>query len=311
MDEKIGDSTDEKTGLPVYSLYGERRSPTAEQLANLDALVFDIQDIGCRFYTYIATMGNCLEAAAKNHKKYFVLDRVNPIDGVDIEGPVLKGKTSFTGWHNIPVRYGMTMGELARMFNEERNINAELTVVPVEGWSRKMYFDQTMLPWINPSPNMRSLTEAILYPGIGLLETTSVSVGRGTDTPFEVIGAPYIDDLRLAAELNRAGLAGVRFVPVRFTPDASVFKGKECRGVNIILTDRDSCNVVDVGITIARILERIHPREFTLDKFNRLLVHPPTVEAIRQGKTLKEIKNLWGAELNDFRTRREKYLLYK
>lgn len=311
MDEKIGDSKDSKTGLPIYSLYGERRAPTDEQVANLDALVFDIQDIGCRFYTYISTMGNCMEVAARNKKKYFVLDRVNPINGVDIEGPVLKGERSFTGWHNIPVRYGMTIGELARMFNEERQFKADLTVVPVTGWSRDMFFDQTMLPWINQSPNMRSLTEAILYPGIGLLETTALSVGRGTDTPFEVIGAPYIDDLKLGAELNRAGLRGVRFVPIRFTPNASVYKDKLCKGVNIILTDRDNCNVVDVGIEIARKLQQLYPKEFGLDKFNRLLVHQPTIEAIRSGKSLQEIKNLWSADLNDFRTRREKYLLYK
>jgi uncharacterized protein YbbC (DUF1343 family) len=307
----VGDSRDEKTGLPVFSLYGERRTPSTEQLANLDALVFDIQDIGCRFYTYISTMGNCMEAAAKAGKKYFVLDRGNPINGVDIEGPVLQGERSFTGWHEIPVRYGMTVGELARMFNAERGFKADLTVVPVEGWSREMFFDQMSLPWINPSPNMRSLTEAILYPGIGLLETTSVSVGRGTDTPFEVVGAPYIDDAKLALELNRAGLAGVRFVPVRFTPSASVFKGKECHGVNIILTDRENSDVVDVGITIALKLEQLYPKEFGLDKFNRLMVHKPTVEAIRNGKSLAQIKSLWGAELNEFKARREKYLIYK
>ena len=174
-----------------------------------------------------------------------------------------------------------------------------------------MFFDQTSLPWINPSPNMRSLTEAILYPGIGLLETTSLSVGRGTDTPFELIGAPYIDDARLASELNRAGLTGVRFVAVRFTPDASVFKGQLCKGVNIILTDRDNCNVVDLGITIASKLQQLYPKEFGLDKFNRLLVHKPTVDAIRSGKSLTQIKSLWGADLNEFRARREKYLIYR
>jgi uncharacterized protein YbbC (DUF1343 family)/CubicO group peptidase (beta-lactamase class C family) len=311
MDEKIGDSRDEKTGLPVFSLYGERRTPTPEQLADLDALVFDIQDIGCRFYTYISTMGNCMEAAAKSGKKYFVLDRVNPINGVDIEGPVLQGEKSFTGWHDIPVRYGMTVGELARMFNAERAFKADLTVIPVEGWSRDMFFDQSSLPWINPSPNMRSLTEAILYPGIGLLETTALSVGRGTDTPFEILGAPYIDDATLAAELNRAALPGVRFIPIQFTPNASVFKNQQCKGVNILLTDRDTANVVDIGITIALKLQQLYPKNFGLDKFNRLLVHKPTLDAIRAGKSLAQTKSLWSASLNDFRARREKYLLYK
>lgn len=311
LDEKVSDSKDEKTGLPIYSLYGERRTPAPEQLENLDALVFDIQDIGCRFYTYISTMGNGMEAAAKARKKFFVLDRVNPINGTKIEGPILLGESSFTGWHTIPLRHAMTVGELARMFNEERQIRADLTVINLEGWQRDFLFDQTGLPWINPSPNMRSLTEAILYPGVGLLETTALSVGRGTDTPFEVIGAPYIDDLRLASELNAASLPGVRFVPVRFTPNASVYKNQLCKGVNIILTDRQNCDVVDIGILIASKLQQLYSKEFGLDRFNRLLVHPPTLEAIRGGKSVASIKTSWNAQLNEFRTRREKFLLYR
>jgi uncharacterized protein YbbC (DUF1343 family)/CubicO group peptidase (beta-lactamase class C family) len=311
FDEKVGDSKDEKTGLPIYSLYGERRIPTPEQLAHLDALVFDIQDVGCRFYTYVSTMGNCLEAASKAKKKFFVLDRVDPINAAKIEGPVLQGETSFTGWHQIPVRYAMTIGELARMFNEERGFHADLTVVPVEGWRRAWFFDRDGLPWINPSPNMRSLTEAILYPGMGLLETTALSVGRGTDTPFELIGAPYINDSALAIELNTAGLPGVHFVPIVFTPTSSTFKGKLCKGVNIILTDREKCNVVDVGITIAQTLYRMHPNDFDLEKFNRLLVHKPTIDAIRNEKSLAAIKDLWTNDLKEFQQRREKYLFYK
>lgn len=310
LDAKVGDSRDEKTGLPIYSLYGERRIPSPEQLEGLDALVFDIQDIGCRFYTYISTMGKAMEAAASAGKKFFVLDRVNPINGVDIQGPVLKGERSFVGWHEIPVRHGMTVGELARMFNEEREIGVDLTVVPVEGWEREMYFDETALPWINPSPNMRSLTEALLYPGIGLLETTRLSVGRGTDRPFEVIGAPYIDDSRLAWELNQLELEGLRFVPIRFTPDASVFKGEECRGVNIILMDRD-IDIVESGIAIAVKLQELYPDEFGLERYNRLLVHEPTLEAIREGTSAEAIKTSWQAELNDFRARRAEFLIYK
>ena len=311
VDEKVSDGKDEKTGLPIYSLYGERRTPTANQLAEVDALVFDIQDVGCRFYTYISTMGNCMEAAAKAGKKFIVLDRVNPIGGSKIEGPVLEGEKSFTGWHTIPVRHGMTVGELARMFNEERGIKAALTVIPVQLWKRDFLYDQTSLPWINPSPNMRSLTEAILYPGIGLIEFNPVSVGRGTDTPFEVIGAPYIKDLELAAELNGANLPGVRFVPVRFTPSTREFKGELCKGVNIILTDRDQCNVVDVGMVLATKLHQLYPQQFALDKLNKLLVHKPTLEALRAGKPLAEIKALWAADLAAFQARREKFLLYK
>jgi uncharacterized protein YbbC (DUF1343 family) len=310
-DEEISDSQDKATGIPIYSLYGQRRTPSEEQLAKLDALVFDIQDIGCRFYTYISTMGNCMEAASQAGKKFFVLDRVNPIGGTKIEGPVRKGEDSFTAWHSIPVRHGMTVGELARMFNEEREMGADLSVIQCEGWQRDQLFDQVTLPWINPSPNMRSLTQALLYPGIGLLETTALSVGRGTDTPFEVIGAPYIDDRKLARELNQIGLIGVRFVPVQFTPATREYKGRSCKGVNIILTDRESCDVVDVGIQIARKLHELYPKEFGLEKFNRLLVHKPTIDAIRGGKSLSAIKSLWDAELNSFRTRREKFLLYR
>jgi len=310
LDEKVADSADEKTGLPIYSLYGVRRAPEREQLKDLDALVFDLQDIGCRFYTYIATMGNCLQAAAEARLKFLVLDRVNPINGLAMEGPVYPGESSFTAFHSIPLRTGMTVGELAKMFNAERGFAADLTVIPVEGWTRDLWFDQTELPWTNPSPNMRNLTEAILYPGVGLLES-AVSVGRGTDTPFEVIGAPYLDDVKLAAELNRAGLPGVRFVPIRFTPKASVFQDEACAGVYILITDRDALNAVDVGMALALTLQRLHPNEFGLEKLQHLLRHAPTIDAIRAGKSLAEIKRFWTSDLEDFKKRREKFLIYK
>ncbi|MFH1304516.1 MAG: exo-beta-N-acetylmuramidase NamZ domain-containing protein, partial [Planctomycetota bacterium] len=191
---KIGDSTDDKTGLKIFSLYGKTRTPTPESLQGLDALVFDIQDIGTRFYTYISTMGNAMQAAKKQGIKFIVLDRPNPINGVDFAGPVLdEGTQSFVGYHRIPVRHGMTVGELARLFNSEMKIDVELQVIPLQNWKREMYFDETGLTWVNPSPNMRNLNEAVFYPGIGLLETTNLSVGRGTDTPFEWIGAPWLD----------------------------------------------------------------------------------------------------------------------
>jgi uncharacterized protein YbbC (DUF1343 family)/CubicO group peptidase (beta-lactamase class C family) len=310
VDEKVGDSVDEKTGLPIHSLYGETRKPTAEQLKDLDALVFDIQDVGCRFYTYTSTMGLTLEAAGENGKKYFVLDRVDPINGSTIDGPVLADKTSFVGFHPVPVRYGMTIGELAKMFNAERDSKADLTVIPLENWHRDAWLDQTGLPWTNPSPNMRNLTQAILYPGIGLLES-ALSVGRGTDTPFEVVGAPYIDDLKFAEALNQAALPGVRFVPIRFTPSASVYKQELCGGVYVLLNNRDRCSVVDVGLLIAQTLWRMYPDDFKGDKMSHLLLHPPTLEALKAGKPLNEIRAAWQTDLKEFLKRRQKYLLYE
>ncbi len=310
LDEKVGDGVDEKSGLPVCSLYGERRQPTAEQLEGLDALVFDVQDIGCRFYTYISTLGLCLEAAAQAKLKFFVLDRVNPINGMASEGPVHRGASTFVAFHAVPLRHGMTVGELARMFNAELNLGADLTVVPVSGWRRNHWLDDTGLPWTNPSPNMRNLTEATLYPGVGLLES-AISVGRGTDTPFEVVGAPYIEDVKFAGEMNRAGLSGVRFVPVRFTPKASTFKDQPCGGAYLVVTDREALNAVDVGLALGVTLQRLYPNQFALQKTQHLLSHPATLEAIRAGKSLAEIKSLWAADLEDFRKRRQKYLLYR
>ncbi|MDP7050277.1 MAG: DUF1343 domain-containing protein [Verrucomicrobiota bacterium] len=310
LDKKFNDSTDAKSGLKIFSLYGENRKPTPGQLAGLDALIFDIQDIGCRFYTYISTMGLAMEAAAEVGVKFIVLDRVNPIGGATVAGPVRFGPSQFIAYHNIPVQHGMTAGELARMINAERSLGVELQVVEIEGWKRGQQFDTTGQPWTNPSPNMRNLTQALLYPGIGLLETT-LSVGRGTDTPFEVIGAPYIDDVRLARRLNALGQPGVRFVPIRFTPDYSVHKGELCGGVNIILTDRRKLRAVPLGIDIARQLHAMYPKQFPLAKVGRLLCHPPTLEALGQGKTLAQIEALWNTDLDKFTPRRAKHLLYE
>lgn len=309
-DEAVGDSVDETTGLPVYSLYGKHYAPTMEQLKGLDALVFDIQDVGCRFYTYISTMGLCMEAAGKAGIKYFVLDRVNPINATTVDGPVLTEKTSFVAYHRIPVRYGMTMGELAQMYKDERHFKTDLTVVKIEGWKRGEYYDETALPWRNFSPNMRSEAEAILYPGVGLLERTTLSMGRGTGTPWDVIGAPYIHDIKLAYELNKAELPGVRFLPVRFTPVDSVFKGQSCAGVNIVLTDRERCNVVDIGLTIGEVLNRLYPEQFKLEKMDVLMGNKATLIAIKENKPVAEIRKMWTADLEKFKERRAKYLLY-
>jgi len=309
LDEKISDGTDAKSGLKIYSLYGKSRKPAPDQLAGLDALIFDIQDIGCRFYTYISTMGLAMEAASEAGVKFIVLDRVNPI-GTTVAGPVRLGPSQFIAYHDIPVQHGMTAGELARMINAERDLGVELQIVKIEGWKRSQWFDTTGQPWTNPSPNMRNLTQALLYPGVGLLET-AMSVGRGTDTPFEVIGAPYIDDVKLASRLNALGQAGVRFVPIRFTPSASIHADEPCGGVNIIITDRRNLRAVPLGIDIARVLHELYPKKFPLAKVGRLLCHPPTLEALGQGKTLAQIEALWKTDLANFTPRRAKYLLYE
>ncbi len=309
--EKITNSTDEKTGLPILSLYGETRKPTDEMLKNLDVLVFDIQDIGARFYTFVSTMGLAMEAAAKNKVKFVVLDRINPINGTDVEGPLADAdKLSFIAHHRMPIRHGMTVGELAQLFNTERNINADLQIVKVENWRRGAWFDETGLTWINPSPNMRSLTQATLYPGVCLLEPTNVSVGRGTDTPFEVIGAPYIDGQKLAAALNATKLSGVRFVPVRFTPTTSVNKGVECGGVNLIITNRNAFEPVLTGLEMAAQIYKLYPKEFNVDKFNRLLVSDKIYSAFKQGSEAKALRQIWDSELEQFKAIRQKYLLY-
>jgi uncharacterized protein YbbC (DUF1343 family) len=309
---KIGDQQDVATGLKVFSLYGETRVPTAESLEGIDTLVFDIQDIGCRFYTYVSTMGNAMKAAGEHKIRFVVLDRVNPISGVDVQGPVLdEGDESFVGFHSLPVRHGMTTGELALMFRAELKLDVDLEIVSVEGWTRNYLFDQTGLVWTNPSPNMRSLTQAMLYPGVGLIEMTNVSVGRGTDTPFEVVGAPWIDARRFAAHLNHAGLAGVRFVPVRFVPASSKFAGETCNGVNIIVTDRARFHPLSTGIQLMCSLKALHSDEWDRKKLNTLLCSRKTIEAIEAGHSVNEIEPLWAEELARFLNRRRRFLRYE
>lgn len=311
LDESVNDSRDAATGLPVYSLYGVRTRPTTEQLNGLDTLIYDIQDIGTRFYTYISTLGLCLEEAAKHGLRFIVLDRPNPLGGLDVEGPLAdKDKLSFTAYHPIPVRHGLTVGELAQLINAEKRLGADLHVIPVSGWRRSELWDATNLTWINPSPNMRSLTEALLYPGIGLLETTNVSVGRGTDTPFEVVGAPWIEGRRLAAELNARDLPGVRFVPVRFTPHASVHAGQTCGGINIVIVARHRFVPVLTGLAIADTLLRLYRRSWEWKSFNRLLVNTIAYEAFLAGATAETLTRSWQHDVESFRRRRKPFLLY-
>jgi uncharacterized protein YbbC (DUF1343 family) len=278
----------------------------------LDAIVFDLQDIGVRFYTYETTLLNVLEEAAKAGKPVYVLDRPNPIGGVGVEGAIADAdKLSFVVSHTVPLRHGMTIGELGQMINADKKIGADLRVVKMENWSRQMWFDQTAQTWVNPSPNMRSLTEATLYPGIGLLETTNISVGRGTDTPFEVLGAPYIDGQKLAAYLNDRNLGGVRFVPIRFTPNASVFKGESLGGINIIVTNREDFKPVAAGIEIAIALRKLFPNDWKTERLNRLLANDETLEKIKRIDTPEEIEKSWQTNLSTFTKRRAQFLLYK
>jgi uncharacterized protein YbbC (DUF1343 family) len=311
VDDKVGDSVDAKTKLPVYSLYGTRRKPTAETLKGIDTLVYDIQDIGCRFYTYGSTLGMVLEAAREHKLKLVVLDRPNPIGGSAIEGPVRDpGRGSFAAYHDLPVRHGLTVGEMAVMFNTELKLDADLEIVKVAGWARADTFDATGLAWRNPSPNMRHLTAAVLYPGIGLLEFTNVSVGRATERPFEWIGAPWIDGRTLAAALNGKALPGVRFVPVSRTPTASVHKDKECGGVDIIVSDWSAVRPVRTGLEIAAALRALYPKDWDARNFDRLLVNKATCDGLLAGKPVAELEKAWAPGLEAYRKRRAAILLY-
>lgn len=311
LDEKVSDSVDDRTGLPIVSLYGTRQRPAPEHLKGLDTLVFDIQDIGCRYYTYISTLGNCLEEAARAGLRFVVLDRPNPIGGTAVEGPISDDdQRSFTAWHPMPVRHGMTVGEIARFFNQERAIGANLTVIRVEGWERRQWLDQTGLYWTNPSPNMRSLTQAALYPGVGLLETTNLSVGRGTDTPFEMVGAPWLDGRAFAMAMNRQGLPGVRFVPVRFVPRSSVFSGERCVGVNILIVDRARFSPVRTGIAMAAALRSAYPSQWKAEAYGRLLANRQIHQLLLAGASPNQMELSWREGLERFKARRRRYLLY-
>ena len=311
---QIGDSRDVATRAPVYSVYGdsdEKRRPNQSQIDEVDILVFDIQDVGVRFYTYESTLGYFLEAAAKAGKPIIVLDRPNPINGSYVQGPVADPKAeSFVSYWRTPIRHGMTIGELASMFNTERKIFANLTIVPMEGWQRGDWFDSTDLLWINPSPNMRSLTEAELYPGIGMIEATNLSVGRGTDTPFEVVGAPWIDPVLLASYLNKRDIGGVRFVPIRFTPTASKYKGERCGGVNIVLTDREMLDAPELGLEIAAALVKLCPNHWKPDGLDTLMKNQSSLAAIEAGEDPRRVADDWRDDLAEFMSIRAKYLKY-
>jgi len=313
----VGNSTDAATGVPVYSVYGgtdAARRPPADVMKTLDAVVFDIQDAGARFYTYETTLGYFLEAAAQAGVELIVLDRPDPVTGSFVQGPVSDaGRENFTNYWTMPPRHGMTLGELAKMFNAERNINAKLTVVPMEGWQRGDWFDSTGLAWVNPSPNLRSVYEASLYPGVALIEGTNISVGRGTDTPFELVGAPWIkpNGRELAAYLNGRGIAGVRFVPVSFTPTSAIYTGQTCWGVNIIVTDRNGFDAPELGIELAAALHKLYAADFKIERMTDLLVNQSVYDALGAGQDPRRIAQDWQEGLEKFQKIREKYLIYK
>jgi uncharacterized protein YbbC (DUF1343 family)/CubicO group peptidase (beta-lactamase class C family) len=311
VDTEVADARDEKTGLPIFSLYGKTRKPTPDMLRDVEILVYDIQDIGARFYTYISTLGLVLEAAAEAKIPVIVLDRPNPINGVSVAGPIRDADfASFIAHHALPVRHGMTVGELAKLFNAERSINADLTVIPCEGWRRGDLFDRTGLLWINPSPNMRSLNEALLYPGIGLLEASNLATGRGTDTPFERVGAPWIDPRTFARSLNELELPGVRFVPIRFTPKERQFANTECGGVQVLVTDRAVFDPLDTGIGMAVVLRRLYRETWKPAGFLRMLADRDGCSHLLEGEGISSIRASWQGELDTFRRVREEYLIY-
>jgi uncharacterized protein YbbC (DUF1343 family)/CubicO group peptidase (beta-lactamase class C family) len=307
-------SEDPVTGVPIYSVYGDtdaKRRPSSSALDGVDVLVFDIQDIGTRFYTYETTLGYFLEAAAKANKEIVVLDRPNPIGGAFVQGPVADaGRESFVSYWQTPVRHGMTVGELARMFNAERAIHANLAVVPMQGWVRGDWFDSTGELWVNPSPNMRSLTEAALYPGIGMIEQSNISVGRGTDTPFELVGAPWIHAVELAKYLNARDIAGVRFIPVEFTPDSSVYAQQRCGGVQIVVSDRNLLDAPELGIEFASALESLYPQSYKVATVDTLMASSASLEAIVAGDDPRRVAEQWRDGLAKFEALRAKYLLY-
>lgn len=311
VDRAVDDSKDEATGLPIYSLYGAHRKPTAESLKGVEILVYDIQDVGARFYTYISTLGLLLESARDQRIPVMVLDRPNPIGGEAIGGPVRDAEfESFIAHHALPVRHGLTVGELATLFNAERSVGADLSVVRCEGWRRGDLYDRSGLLWVNPSPNMRSLTEALLYPGVGLLEATNLATGRGTDTPFERVGAPYIDPVRFSTRLNEMGLAGVRFVPVRFRPSERQFTGEDCGGVYIQITNRAEFDPIDLGLGLAVALRAEYPEQWKPEALRKFLADQATFDALLAGKSVAELKQVFAGELDDFRHLRMRYLLY-
>ena len=308
------DTVDAATGIKVYSLYGSTVRPTPEMLRGLDALVYDIQDVGARCYTYETTMAYCLEAAAKANLPFYVLDRPNPITGSRVEGPLMDAdNASFVGYFpGMPARHGMTMGELAKLFNGENKIGANLTVVQMEDWRRGDWFDATDLPWVNTSPNMRSLNAAMLYPGLCLLESVAgLSMGRGTDAPFEQVGANFIDDRQLANYLNGRQIPGVRVYPTSFTPTESVGRGTLLQGIRFEIVNREIFDSTRLGIELAAALVKLYPDKIDLSRTKRLMGSNDVIDRLTAGQDPRSIQETYRDQLAAFVTLRERYLIYR
>ena len=311
VDEKVPDSVDPQSGLRVYSLYGKTEKPSGQMLQDIDAIVYDIEDVGARYYTYTTTMGLCMQAAAEHKLAMFVLDRPNPVTGLIVDGPLAdENDLGFTAFAPIPVSHGMTHGELARMFNDTRNIHCDLTVIPMSGWKRWMWFDDTGRAWTNPSPNMRNPTQALLYLGVGLLEASNVSVGRGTDQPFELFGAPWVEGRQLAVALNQADLPGLRFVAITFTPASSKFAGQVCQGCYITVTDRTAVEPVRAGLTIAWTLKHLFGDKFEIASVNKLMKNAAAQRLLATATDPAALNQSWREPLESFKRMRERYLLY-
>jgi uncharacterized protein YbbC (DUF1343 family) len=305
-------SKDPTTGLPVYSLYGENKRPTEEMLAGIDALVFDIQDAGVRFYTYTTTMGYCMEAAAKKGISFYVLDRPNPIGGEIVEGPMLDDdKRSFVAYFPTPVRYGLTIGELAQFYNAENHIGADLHVIQMKNWHRNYFYESTGLRWVPPSPNLRTTKGAILYPGLEILQNAGVSVGRGTEAPFEQFGAPWMNGEEVVSALNAKHLPGVRFVAQPLIPVTGLFAGMRCGGVGIRIVEKSSVRSMRIGLEIAALLKKMYPDKIDLAKTITLLGNATTVQELLDGAPPEKIVADWKDDLAAYEATRRKYLLYK
>ena len=311
-DEKIASQKDAATGLPIFSLYGETMRPTDEMLQGIDALVFDVQDAGVRFYTYTTTMAYCMEEAAKRKISFYVLDRPNPMGGTVVEGPMLDAdKTAFTAYFPLPVRYGLTIGELAQFFNAENHINCDLHVIAMKNWHRNYFFESTGARWIPPSPNLRTLKGSVLYPGIEILQAAGVSVGRGTETPFEQFGAPWINGEEVAAALNERRLAGLRFANQPFIPVTGLHSGQRCGGVAVRITDRQAVRAMRMGIEIATVLRKFYPEKFDPEKLLILVGNAETIRDLQAGMSPEKIVESWSGDLNTFEQARKQYFLYK